>query len=215
MRTWIDSLTNRFVSGRAGVPRAAWVASYMSRIVIIGGHGKVALHLARILKERGNEVTSIIRNPDHTADVSASGAHPVVADIETPRDRRIGQASRRTRRSRVLRRRRRWQSGTHLRRRPRRRDPRNRCCAARPVSRRFVMVSYFGAGLDHGVVQDNLFFPLCRGESSRRCPPSRQRPGLDCAGARPPHARASDRPDRDGRQPRRRRVECIAEEKDA
>ena len=54
----------------------------MLRIVIIGGHGKVALHLARILKNRGDEVTSVVRNPDHTADVSATGAHPVVADIE-------------------------------------------------------------------------------------------------------------------------------------
>jgi len=30
--------------------------------------------------------------------------------------------------------------------------------------RRFVMVSYFGAGPDHGVSQDNSFFPVCRGE---------------------------------------------------
>ena len=37
----------------------------MSRIVIIGGHGKVALHLARILTERGDQVTSVFRNPGH------------------------------------------------------------------------------------------------------------------------------------------------------
>ncbi|MGH3542938.1 MAG: NAD-dependent dehydratase, partial [Mycobacterium sp.] len=42
----------------------------MSRIVVIGGHGKVALHLARILTERGDEVTSVFRNPDHTDDVA-------------------------------------------------------------------------------------------------------------------------------------------------
>ncbi len=54
----------------------------MSRIVIVGGHGKVALHLARILNDRGDQVTSVIRNPDHADDVSATGAHPVVADIE-------------------------------------------------------------------------------------------------------------------------------------
>ncbi|HME74143.1 MAG TPA: NAD(P)H-binding protein, partial [Mycobacterium sp.] len=54
----------------------------MSRIVIIGGHGKVALHLARSLSQRGDEVTSVFRNPDHAEDVAATGARPVVADIE-------------------------------------------------------------------------------------------------------------------------------------
>src|ERR1700743_1897148 len=57
----------------------------MSRIVIVGGHGKVALQLARILSERGDEVTSVFRNPDHSDDVAASGSRdrgPVVADIE-------------------------------------------------------------------------------------------------------------------------------------
>ena len=44
----------------------------MSRIAIIGGHGKVALHLARQLRERGDEVTSIIRNPDHVTEVAAT-----------------------------------------------------------------------------------------------------------------------------------------------
>src|ERR1700753_590903 len=54
----------------------------MSRIVIVGGHGKVALYLARILADRADEVTSIFRTPDHTDDVSATGARPLVADIE-------------------------------------------------------------------------------------------------------------------------------------
>src|SRR5207244_2161394 len=57
-------------------------SSLMSRIVVIGGHGKVALHLARILTKHGDEVTSVFRNPDHADDVAATGAHPVVADIE-------------------------------------------------------------------------------------------------------------------------------------
>ncbi|QDO88363.1 SDR family oxidoreductase [Ornithinimicrobium ciconiae] len=54
----------------------------MSRIAIIGGHGKVALHLARQLSDRGDEVTSIVRNPDHEADVTQTGATPLVLDIE-------------------------------------------------------------------------------------------------------------------------------------
>ena len=35
----------------------------MSRIAVIGGHGKVALHLSRILSERGHQVSALIRNP--------------------------------------------------------------------------------------------------------------------------------------------------------
>ncbi|WP_068325162.1 NAD(P)H-binding protein [Janibacter terrae] len=54
----------------------------MSRIVLIGGHGKVALLLAPILVEQGHEVTSVIRNPDHAAEIEATGATARVADVE-------------------------------------------------------------------------------------------------------------------------------------
>lgn len=54
----------------------------MRKIVIIGGHGKVALHLARQLSQRGDQVTSIIRNPDHEADIAETGARPLLHDIE-------------------------------------------------------------------------------------------------------------------------------------
>src|ERR1700723_625413 len=54
----------------------------MAHIIVFGGHGKIALQLARILTERGDEVTSVFRNPDHCDDVAATGARPVVADIE-------------------------------------------------------------------------------------------------------------------------------------
>ncbi|KRC59073.1 NAD-dependent dehydratase [Agromyces sp. Root81] len=54
----------------------------MARIVIIGGHGRIALRLAGLLAERGDEVDAIIRNPEHAGDVTAAGARPVVADIE-------------------------------------------------------------------------------------------------------------------------------------
>src|SRR5690349_1793759 len=55
----------------------------MARILIIGGHGKVALLLERILAERGDTVTGVIRNPDHQQDVLDTGAQFLVADIET------------------------------------------------------------------------------------------------------------------------------------
>jgi uncharacterized protein YbjT (DUF2867 family) len=51
-------------------------------VVIAGGHGQIALRLARLLAERGERVRSVIRNPDHAGDVAAVGAEPVVFDLE-------------------------------------------------------------------------------------------------------------------------------------
>ncbi len=52
------------------------------RIVIAGGHGKIALRLARLLSGAGHDVVGLVRNPDHVADVEAAGASGVVADLE-------------------------------------------------------------------------------------------------------------------------------------
>jgi nucleoside-diphosphate-sugar epimerase len=51
-------------------------------IVIAGGHGKIALRLARLLAARGDAVRSLIRNPDHAGDIRDVGAEPVVCDLE-------------------------------------------------------------------------------------------------------------------------------------
>lgn len=58
---------------------------YMSdadRVVILGGHGKIALLAAPKLKEAGFSVDSVIRNPAQSADVESAGANPIVLDIE-------------------------------------------------------------------------------------------------------------------------------------
>ncbi|WP_028646549.1 NAD(P)H-binding protein [Nocardiopsis sp. CNT312] len=52
------------------------------RIVIAGGHGKIALRLAGLLAGRGDEPVALIRNPDHAQDVRDAGAEPVVVDLE-------------------------------------------------------------------------------------------------------------------------------------
>jgi uncharacterized protein YbjT (DUF2867 family) len=54
----------------------------MSTIVIAGGHGQIALRLAGMLAMRGEAVRSLVRNPDHFGDVAATGATPVLADME-------------------------------------------------------------------------------------------------------------------------------------
>jgi len=52
------------------------------RVVIAGGHGKIALLLERLLAERGDQAVGLIRNPAHVADVREAGAEAVVCDLE-------------------------------------------------------------------------------------------------------------------------------------
>ncbi|KQO82392.1 NAD-dependent dehydratase [Frigoribacterium sp. Leaf263] len=52
------------------------------RIVIAGGHGKIALLLERRLADAGHDPVGIVRNADHTADLEASGARALVLDLE-------------------------------------------------------------------------------------------------------------------------------------
>jgi nucleoside-diphosphate-sugar epimerase len=52
------------------------------RIVIAGGHGKIALRLERQAAARGDATTALIRDPDQADDVREAGADPAVADLE-------------------------------------------------------------------------------------------------------------------------------------
>lgn len=52
------------------------------RVVIAGGHGKIALILERLLAQRGDSVAGIIRNPGQSADLEAAGAEAIVVDLE-------------------------------------------------------------------------------------------------------------------------------------
>jgi uncharacterized protein YbjT (DUF2867 family) len=51
-------------------------------IVIAGGHGKIALVTEQLLADAGHTVRALIRNSAHNADVEATGAQPVAADLE-------------------------------------------------------------------------------------------------------------------------------------
>ncbi len=55
----------------------------MARILIFGGHGKVALLLEPLLAARGDQVTAVIRDAGQIDDVRATGADPVVFDAES------------------------------------------------------------------------------------------------------------------------------------
>ncbi len=124
----------------------------MARVVIVGSHGKVALQLSAILTQRGDAVTSLFRNPDHADDVAATGAKPVVADIERlDTDALAGAGHDAVARTYAV-----------------DRDAAIRVvdAAARSGVKRFVMVSYFGAGPDHGVPQDDPFFPYAESKAA-------------------------------------------------
>jgi uncharacterized protein YbjT (DUF2867 family) len=52
------------------------------RVVIAGGHGKIARRLGRLLTQRGDTAVGLIRNPDHADDLRALGVEPVLLDLE-------------------------------------------------------------------------------------------------------------------------------------
>ena len=137
----------------------------MSRIAVIGGHGKVALHLGRILTERGHQVSAIVRNPTHRDDVEATGAEAVVADVEgLDVD---GMAEVLAGHDAVV-----WSAGAGGG------DPERTYAVDRDAAiesmaaadqagiRRYVMVSYFGAAPDHGVPEGDGFFAYAEAKAA-------------------------------------------------
>ncbi|WP_144671270.1 NAD(P)H-binding protein [Arthrobacter sp. U41] len=137
----------------------------MTRIAIIGGHGKVALELSRILSAEGLDVTSFIRNPDHREDVAATGATPAVLDVENSTTAEIAEALRNH--DAVV-----WSAGAGGGS-PDRTYAVDRDAAIRSMEAaalagvgRYIMVSYFGAGPDHGVPADNGFFAYAEAKAA-------------------------------------------------
>src|SRR5262245_9947618 len=51
-------------------------------VLVVGGHGKVAMRLMKLLGERGHSPRGVIRNPEQVADLEAIGAEPILLDIE-------------------------------------------------------------------------------------------------------------------------------------
>ncbi len=66
-------------------PSEQIVVANTNRVVIVGGHGKIALLAAAKLQAANYAVDSIIRNPEHNDDVRNAGGNPVVLDIEKAR----------------------------------------------------------------------------------------------------------------------------------
>ena len=126
------------------------------RITIFGGHGKVALLLAPLLVEAGHEVTSVIRNPDHVSDVEATGARAVVSSLEDADTAELTELL--SGQDGVV-----WSAvaggGS-----PERTDAVDRDAAIRSIDaavaagvKRYVMVSFSGASVEHLVPEDDSF----------------------------------------------------------
>jgi uncharacterized protein YbjT (DUF2867 family) len=55
-------------------------------VVIVGGHGQIAMRLSKILAERGDSPRGIIRKTEQADDLEKIGAEPIVLDIENVDD---------------------------------------------------------------------------------------------------------------------------------
>jgi uncharacterized protein YbjT (DUF2867 family) len=128
----------------------------MANHLIIGGHGKVALLAAPLLAGDGHTVTSVVRNPDHTADVEATGARALVLDVETASQDDLARAF--AGQDAIV-----WAAGAGGGD-PQRTYAVDRDAAIRSMEaarqagmKRYVMVSYLGARPDHGVPEDEPF----------------------------------------------------------
>jgi uncharacterized protein YbjT (DUF2867 family) len=63
-------------------------------VVIAGGHGKVARHLARLLTGHGDRVRGLVRNPAHADDLRAVGSDPVICDLEAATNEQVTEVVR-------------------------------------------------------------------------------------------------------------------------
>lgn len=128
----------------------------MARIVIFGGHGKVALLLEPLLTARGEEVTAVIRDAGQIDEVRATGADPVVFDLESASQEAMATLI--DGHDAVV-----WSAGagggSAERTRAVDRDAAVRSMAAAEDAGvgRYVMVSYFGSSPEHGVPASNAF----------------------------------------------------------
>ena len=55
-------------------------------VVIVGGHGRIALRLQKLLAERGDSPRGIVRKTEQADDLEKIGAEPIVLDIENVDD---------------------------------------------------------------------------------------------------------------------------------
>ncbi|GAA5230593.1 NAD(P)H-binding protein [Arthrobacter cryoconiti] len=136
----------------------------MKKVLIIGGHGKIALQLSSLLTADGVEVSAVIRNPAQVDDVAATGATPVVHDVVSSSVEELAALF--AGHDAVV-----WSAGagggTPERTYAVDRDAAIRSMDAAELAgvSRYVMVSYLGAGADHGVDPQDGFFAYAQAKA--------------------------------------------------
>ncbi len=135
------------------------------RIIIFGGHGKVALLASPLLTAAGHEVTAVIRDPDQSADIVATGASPLIADLAELQVDDMAEII--SGHDAVV-----WSAGAGGGN-PARTAAIDRDAAIRSMDaaglagvNRYVMVSYFGAGPNHGVDPENSFYAYAEAKAA-------------------------------------------------
>ncbi len=132
--------------------------------LIFGGHGRVALLASTILAGDGHTVTSIIRNPDHAADVERTGATPLVLDVETADREDLVEAMRGH--DAII-----WSAGAGGGNPARTRAvdleaaTRSMDAAKEAGVSRYVMVSYLNSRLDHGIPESEPFYTYAQSKA--------------------------------------------------
>ncbi|WP_206447011.1 NAD(P)-binding oxidoreductase [Agrococcus sp. KRD186] len=135
----------------------------MARIIVLGAHGKVALHAQRMLAHAEHTVHGVIRNPAHAADVEATGSEPIVADLEALEQSGVDNLLQGY--DVVI-----WSAGAGggSPERTRAVDQDAALSVLDAVVRsgaRLLMVSYFGSGREHGVPADHPFHAYAEAKS--------------------------------------------------
>lgn len=155
------------------------------RVVIAGGHGKIALRLSRLLTVRGDDVLGVIRNPAQAADLASHGATAAVLDLEhTDRDTLAGEL---TGADAVV-----FAAGAGPGSGAARKDTVDRAAAellaeaARATGvRRYLLVSSMGAGTDPRPGTDEVFAAYLRAKAAAEA--GLRESGLDWTILRPGH----------------------------
>lgn len=136
----------------------------MVNVVVIGGHGKIAQLATPLLVEAGYTVTSIIRDPAQEETIRSLGATPHVFDVETATQQDFVEAF--TGQDAII-----WSAGAGGGN-PARTYAVDRDAAIASIDaaeeagvKRYIMVSYHGSSLDHGVPEDHSFYPYAQSKA--------------------------------------------------
>ncbi|HEY4535051.1 MAG TPA: NAD(P)H-binding protein [Enteractinococcus sp.] len=136
----------------------------MSKVMIIGGHGKVARLATPLLVQAGHTVTSIIRNPDQEDTIRTLGATPLILDIESATREDFAKVF--SGQDAII-----WSAGAGGGN-PDRTYAIDRDAAIASIdaaqqvgANRYIMVSYLGSSLNHGIPDDSAFYPYAQSKA--------------------------------------------------